>query len=54
MEGEITAIKKFVETSIETLTKYSFQIIAAIIILVVGFIIARWISSLVKINRCFF
>ncbi|MHC4604892.1 MAG: mechanosensitive ion channel family protein [Planctomycetota bacterium] len=46
-EGEITAIKKFVETSIETLTKYSFQIIAAIIILVVGFIIARWISSLV-------
>jgi len=48
MEEQITALQKFINTLVEFLVKYSFQIIGAIIILLLGFYFAKWVSSLIK------
>jgi small conductance mechanosensitive channel len=47
MESQISAIQKLIDTLIEFFVNYSFQIIGAIIILLVGFYIAKRASSLV-------
>lgn len=48
MAEQITAVQKLIDTIVEYSVKYSFQIIGAIIILLVGFFIAKWVSSLIK------
>jgi small conductance mechanosensitive channel len=48
MEEQISALQKFINTLVEFLVKYSFQLIGAVIILLVGFFIAKWIASLVE------
>lgn len=47
MESQITALQKFINTIIEFCVNYSFQVIGAIIILLVGFFIAKWVASLI-------
>jgi len=48
MEEQITALQKFVNTLVEFLVKYSFQLIGAVIILLFGFFISKWVASLVE------
>jgi len=47
MESQITALQKLINTVIEFFVNYSFQVIGAIIILLVGLYIARWVASLI-------
>ena len=47
MEEQISAAQKLINTLIEFFVNYSFQVVGAVIILVVGFVIASWTSSLV-------
>jgi small conductance mechanosensitive channel len=47
MEAQISAFQKLVNTVIEFLVNYSFQVLGAVIVLTVGFLIARWVSGLV-------
>ncbi len=42
MEKEITALQKFINTAIEFLTNYSFQVIGALVVLVIGHFVGRW------------
>lgn len=52
MENQITALQKLIDTVIEFCVNYSFQVIGALIILLVGLFIAKWIASLVtKIGK---
>lgn len=47
MEEQINAAQKLANTLIEFFVNYSFQVMGAIIILVVGFLLAKWTSRLV-------
>lgn len=47
MESHITALQKLIDTAIEFCVNYSFQVIGAVIILLVGFFIAKWVASLI-------
>ena len=47
MNGEIEALEKYIDMIIEFGVKYGFQVFAAIIILIIGLIIARWLSTMV-------
>ncbi len=47
MEKEITAIQKFINTAIEFLTNYSFQVVGAIIVLIIGHFVGKWTQGLV-------
>lgn len=47
MESQISALQKLINTIVEFTVSYSFQIVGAIIILLVGFYIAKWVSSLI-------
>lgn len=47
MEKEITTLQKFINTAIEFITNYSFQVIGAIIVLVIGHFVAKWVHSVV-------
>jgi small conductance mechanosensitive channel len=47
MESQITALQKFIDTAIEFFVNYSFQVIGALIILVVGVYLAKWVASLI-------
>ncbi len=47
MTEQITTAQKLINTLIEFFVNYSFQVIGAIIILFVGFILANWMSSIV-------
>ena len=47
MEKEITALQKFINTAVEFLTNYSFQVLGAIIVLVAGHFIGRWVEGIV-------
>jgi small conductance mechanosensitive channel len=42
MEKELSAVQQFVKTAIEFLTNYSFQVVGAILVLVIGNFIANW------------
>lgn len=43
MEKEITALQKFISTAVEFLTNYSFQVIGALIVLVIGHFVGQWV-----------
>ncbi len=47
MPEEILALGQFYEVAIEFAVEYGLQIIGAIIILIIGFIVARWLSRMV-------
>lgn len=47
MEKEIGALQKFINTAIELITNYSFQVLGAIIILVIGHFVAQWFYGVV-------
>lgn len=47
MEKEFTAIQQMISTVTDFVIKYSFQVIGAIIILVIGLFLARWVSRVV-------
>lgn len=46
MREEITAVQKLVNTLIEYAVSYGFQVLGALIVLAVGFMIANWLSRL--------
>lgn len=46
MKEEIATMQNLINITIEFLVTYSFQILGAIIILIVGIIVARWLSKL--------
>ena len=47
MQEQISAAQKLINTLIEFSVNYSFQVFGAIIILIVGFVLAKWVASLV-------
>lgn len=47
MGEQISAAQKLVNTLIEFFVNYSFQVIGAVIILAIGFVLANWSSSIV-------
>ena len=47
MNEELEAAEKYVDIIIEFAVKYGFQVIAAIIVLIVGLIVARWLSNMI-------
>ncbi len=47
MEKEMSALQQFVKTAIEFLTNYSFQVVGAILVLVIGNLIANWALKVV-------
>jgi len=46
MEDEIRTVERIMDLVIDFFVKYSFQVLGAIIILIVGVIIAKWVASL--------
>lgn len=46
VEEQLTALQKLIDAAIEFIVGYSFQIVGAIIVLIAGFLVARWISNL--------
>lgn len=52
MKSELTALENLFNVVVEFLVNYSFQVIGAIIVLIVGVFIARWLANLiVKIGQ---
>ena len=51
MKEEIETIEKFFNIIIEFIVQYGFQVFGAIIILIIGAIIARWLAK-VAVNFC--
>jgi small conductance mechanosensitive channel len=47
MIEELAAVEKYKELIVEFAVKYGFQVIYAIIILIIGLIITRWLSNMV-------
>jgi len=47
MEKEMSAVQQFVKTVIEFLTNYSFQVVGAILVLIIGNFIANWALGVV-------
>ncbi|MBI4358630.1 MAG: mechanosensitive ion channel family protein [Candidatus Omnitrophica bacterium] len=47
MEEQITAAQKLINTLIEFFVNYSFQVFGALVVLIVGFLLAKWIGGLV-------
>lgn len=47
MKEEIATVQKFYDVIVEFFVQYSFQILGAIIILLVGFKLAAWVAALV-------
>ena len=45
MEEEMKAMEKIIDLVIDFFVKYSFQVLGAIIILIVGVIVAKWVAS---------
>jgi small conductance mechanosensitive channel len=45
MEQGISTIQKLINTAIEFIVNYSFQVLGAILILVVGFLVANWVRK---------
>ena len=46
MTEEISTVQKLINTAIEFVVNYSFQVVGAIIILIIGMAFANWISRL--------
>lgn len=47
MEKEITTLQKFIDTAVEFMTNYSFQVVGALIILAIGHFIGKWVEGAV-------
>ncbi len=47
MTEQISALQKVINTVIDFLVNYSFQVLGAVVILVLGFLAARWVSNIV-------
>jgi small conductance mechanosensitive channel len=47
MNEELASVEKYMDLIIEFAVKYGFQVIYAIIILIIGLIIARWLSNMI-------
>jgi small conductance mechanosensitive channel len=47
MEKEMTAVQQFFKIAIEFLTNYSFQVVGAILVLIIGNFIANWALGVV-------
>ncbi len=47
MQQQISAVQKLINTAIEFFVNYSFQVLGAVIVLVVGFLIAGWTSNVI-------
>ncbi len=47
MKEELEVVEKYMDLIVEFAVKYGFQVIYAIIILIIGLIIARWLSNMV-------
>jgi small conductance mechanosensitive channel len=47
MENEIETFQKLIDIASQFLVQYGFQVLGAIIVLVIGFAVARWLSGLV-------
>jgi len=47
MKLELASVEKYMDLIIEFAVKYGFQVVYAIIILIIGLIIARWLSNMV-------
>ena len=45
MEEEMKAVEKIIDIVIDFFVKYSFQVLGAIFILIVGVIVAKWVAS---------
>ncbi|MFH0985958.1 MAG: mechanosensitive ion channel family protein [Candidatus Omnitrophota bacterium] len=47
MEKEMSAVQQFFKTAVEFLTNYSFQVVGAILVLIIGNFIANWALGVV-------
>ena len=47
MKEELEAVEKYMDILIEFAVKYGFQVVYAIIILIIGLIIARWVGNMI-------
>ena len=47
MKEELAAVEKYMDLFMEFALKYGFQVIYAIIILIIGLIIARWLGNMI-------
>ncbi len=47
MKDEITAVQKLMDTLIEFCVSYGFQVIGAIVILILGALVANWVARLI-------
>ncbi|OGX12050.1 MAG: mechanosensitive ion channel protein MscS [Omnitrophica bacterium RIFOXYB12_FULL_50_7] len=47
MEKELTTVQKFIDTTIEFITNYTFEVIGAIIVLVIGHFVSQWVHDIV-------
>lgn len=47
MEQQFSALQELINTAVEFFVNYSFQVIGAIIVLVVGFLMAKWIANFI-------
>ena len=47
MKEELETVEKYMDLIVEFALKYGFQVVYAIIILIIGLIIARWLSNTV-------
>ncbi len=47
MQEEISAVQKLINTLIEFVVNYSFQVVGALIVLVIGLLAGRWTASLI-------
>ena len=45
MEEQIMGVQKIIDVVVDFLVKYSFQVIGAVIVLIVGALVAKWMSS---------
>jgi small conductance mechanosensitive channel len=45
MQDEIKAVQKLVDIIIDFFVNYSFQVVGAILVLVIGVLVARWVAS---------
>src|SRR3989338_5388838 len=46
MEEQFSAVQKLVNTAIEFLVKYSFEVVGAVLVLIIGSIAGNWVARL--------
>ncbi len=48
MPKDLSSFQRIIEKIVEFIVNYSFNVVGAIIILILGFLVAKWISKLIK------